>query len=423
MNKGLRGVTPAATMSQVYARNYAESPRIDRKRALQAVKRAAAAVGLKAAKIALLDQLFAYTKAQDWLGSQRPIVWPSNRALARALGISISTMKHHLRGLIEAGLVAYAASPTFQRRGRRDDDDNIIECYGLDLSPIAVRYVELCEIAAQADQAERERRALSYRRTVTRREIEGILANALQQQLDGPWQQLQARLDRLREFRASDLATLATQVDAMDRLLEECQVTQTDHLYGLNLDTVAPEYRPQQTTPQNPISEPCKDQRNGAHAPQLHAKAAFSGKASTDEENVGSGSAPQAPVVPGGGENEADIRHISLGLIREACPEVSDIVPGAFSSWATLQAAADQIGLYAGINPQVIAEARYYLGSDLAVVAVAITLQKHAAGAVARPGAYLRTLVKRGRSGELYLSRSLFALQNARAGISPSARH
>lgn len=53
---------------------------------------------------------------------------------------------------------------------------------------------------------------------------------------------------------------------------------------------------------------------------------------------------------------------------------------------------------------------------DLAVAAVAVTVQKHDLGLVEKPGAYLRTLVKRGRSGQLHISRSLFAMEKGPNG-------
>ena len=77
-------------------------------------------VGKTTSKLALIDQLFASSKACDWtIPGKPPVVWPSNARLARLLGIGISTMKHHLNGLVEAGLVAYSDGPTYQRRGRR----------------------------------------------------------------------------------------------------------------------------------------------------------------------------------------------------------------------------------------------------------------------------------------------------------------
>ncbi|MDT9071535.1 helix-turn-helix domain-containing protein, partial [Escherichia coli] len=74
--------------------------KVTRNDAVRVAKRAAAAMGLKSSKIALIDQLFAASKPADWTtAGVAPVVWPSNERLARDLGISISTMKHHLNGL------------------------------------------------------------------------------------------------------------------------------------------------------------------------------------------------------------------------------------------------------------------------------------------------------------------------------------
>jgi replication initiation protein RepC len=69
----------------------------------------------------------------------------------------------------------------------------------------------------------------------------------------------------------------------------------------------------------------------------------------------------------------------------------------------------------ATINTQVWAEAETYLGADAAIAALAVTIQRADNGQVVNPGAYLRTLVQRGRSGQLRISRSLFALAGAKA--------
>ncbi len=128
-------------------------------------------MGLKAAKIAMIDKLFGYSPASDWNSTgSNPIVWPSNDTLARQLGLSISTARHHLRGLAAAGLIAHVSHPTFQRRGVRDANGNIVEAFGIDLSPIIVRYDELLEIALAYEQQGRERRMLCYQRTQIRRD-------------------------------------------------------------------------------------------------------------------------------------------------------------------------------------------------------------------------------------------------------------
>jgi replication initiation protein RepC len=208
---GVRRVTPGSLAGQRAARRYASDKKVSVKRieALQVAKRAAAAVGLKAAKIAMIDKLFGYSPAADWTRMDAsPIVWPSNDVLARQLGLSVSTARYHLRGLAAAGLIAHSSHPTFQRRGVRDKDGNVVEAFGIDLSPIIIRYDELLAVAEAYEHEHRERRASSYRRTQIRREIEAVLEAARRDELTGDWQQYQARLNRLLESDVSKLGQL-----------------------------------------------------------------------------------------------------------------------------------------------------------------------------------------------------------------------
>lgn len=111
--------------------------------------------------------------------------------------------------------------------------------------------------------------------------------------------------------------------------------------------------------------------------------------------------------------------------MRDACPKLETWVPGAFESWSALRETGRELCGAANINPQVWQEAVGVLGPDLAIAALAVTIQKHDVGLVAKPGAYLRTLIQRGREGELHVSRSLFGMAQAgysgAGGLAPTA--
>jgi replication initiation protein RepC len=324
-------------------------------------------------------------------------------------------MKHHLKGLVEAGLVSYSDHPTYQRRGRRDAEGNIVEAYGIDLSPIATRFAELHDLAEAADYEARERRRLSYRRTVLRKEIQSLIISAVEQRLAGPWGQLQARLDVLREHRAADLDDLRTQVEALDVLREEVESLYGKGFEDRNFDATVSKFRPVQTTAEPSDSESSKNESSRANARQLNPLMA-SGH-STEKKSDGVPRPPQSSKTAAQVLND-DAQMISLPLVQAACPAVRDFAPDAFTDWRTFRASGQVLCAAAGINPQVLQEAQAILGPDLAASALAITVQRSNSGAVAKPGAYLRTLVQRGRDGELHLSRSLFAL--AKAGEPPT---
>lgn len=410
---GLRRSSPETLSAEKFARTYREGkvPAVTRTAALQVAKRAAAAMGLKAAKLALIDQLFGASKPADWrTPGQPPIIWPSNARLARSLGLSVSTMKHHLKGLVEAGLVSYSDHPTYQRRGRRDAEGNIVEAYGIDLSPIATRFAELHELAEAADYEAGERRRLSYRRTILRKEIQSLIISAVEQRLAGPWGQLQARLDVLREHRAVGLHDLRTQVEALDVLREEVESLYGKGFEDRNFDATVSKFRPVQTTAEPSNSESSKHESSRANARQLNPLTA---SGHTTEKKSDEVDASPQPSRSAADILKDDAQMISLPLVQAACPAVRDYAPDAFANWRAFRASGHVLCAAAGINPQVLQEAQAILGPDLAASALAITVQRSNTGAVAKPGAYLRRLVQRGRDGELHLSRSLFALAKA----------
>lgn len=422
---GLRKTNPERLAASEYAREYrqAGTRRITRAAALKAAKRAAAAMGLKASKLALIDQLFAFTKVNDWTDEGvAPVIWPSNVALARGLGVSVSTMKHHLNGLVQAGLIAYSDGPTYQRRGRRDQQGRIIEADGIDLSPIATRFVELSDMADAAEHEAKEWKRFANRRTVLRKEIQALILSARQEGFAGAWDQAQARLDVIREARAADVDELASWVAALESLQQELEAAYNKALHDRNMHSAVSKFRPLLTTaePLNPESSNLPRPRANARDSKL--KAAYGGMAL--EEKPGEAEREeQAQRAPQDVLTE-DLQYISLPLVQDACPSIETYAPGAFASWSALRDTGRDLCRATNINPQVWQEALAVLGPDLAIAALAVTIQKAEVGLVAKPGAYLRRMIQRGRDGELHVSRSLFGMAQAgysgAGGLSPT---
>lgn len=415
----VRRITPAGLAAQRAAREYAGDRTLAVKRieALQLAKRAAAALGLKAAKIAMIDKLFGYSPAADWNSKDAsPIVWPSNQVLAQQLGLSISTARHHIRGLAAVGLIAHASHPTFQRRGVRDDQGNIVEAFGIDLSPLIVRYDELLEIALTYEREGRERRSLCYRRTQIRREIEAILVAAQRDGLVGNWQHFQARLDQLREAGPSDLEQFHKLIEALTALRDDVEGAYQRAAQGSNLDTAVASFRQVQTTADLSSDEDCRTStpaRTDPHTSSAVARSALQ----TSGRKMAEGRFATAPTRRPDFPPADDIGNVSLGLVQSACPALQKHIPDIFNNWTALRSAGRRLCALATINTQVWTEAETYLGADTAIVALAVTMQRADDGQVANPGAYLRTLVQRGRRGQLWISRSLFALAGAKAAI------
>jgi replication initiation protein RepC len=187
---GCRRLTPAHVQVQAIAERFEGLPEgISKGQALAALKQAAQPLGLSPRLRDTIDVLFAFSAPQDWQPGARPIVWPSNRKLETTLGLGRRQVQNVLSALIRANLITPVDSPTGRRWGHRDaKTGKIVEAYGFDLSPIALRYAEFIALAARTAAEERERAALRRRLTIARKAIQQIAETALEHQLtDRDW--------------------------------------------------------------------------------------------------------------------------------------------------------------------------------------------------------------------------------------------
>ena len=194
---------------------------VSKVRALVAVKKVAASLGLKAQDLLLLDTFGAVTQAQDWEAGRRPIVWASNHFLMDQTGFSLATLRRHVRRLCEVGVISMKDSPNGKRWGRRDAEGVIVEAYGFDLAPLAARAEEFEALYADL-QAERAACArLRNAITVTRRMIRAKIGRAVETGLRGPWHALQEAFSALleglpgRSERAGGLEHFLTRIKAL----------------------------------------------------------------------------------------------------------------------------------------------------------------------------------------------------------------
>ncbi|WP_298966901.1 plasmid replication protein RepC [uncultured Roseibium sp.] len=421
LGAGLRRTSPESLQAQRYAEQYTlpQTKLISRNEALKIAKLAAAAMGLKSSKIALIDQLFACSKKSDWeANATPPIVWPSNSRLAQRMGIGISTMKHHLNGLIKAGLVAYRDGPTYQRRGRRDRDGNIVEATGIDLSPITVRFTELSEMVAAAEYEARECKRLAYRRTVLRKEIQSLILSAKDRHLDGPWDHAQARLEAIRERRAYGISELQDQVVDLEALQHEMEDIYDEINQDLNFNTAVSKFKPLQTTKDSSILESSIKNGDALSRDNINSQIA-SGRVAFEKKPKREAEAVQYQNSPSRQPGD-DLEGLSLQLVRDTCPALTSCDPHIFNNWHTLRDSGHNLCVSSGINPQVWQEALEYLGRDIAIAALAVTIQKTDQGLVEKPGAYMRALVRKGCTGDLHISRSLYSMLKMRADALPS---
>src|SRR6516165_8474815 len=184
---GFRRLTPGLLKVDRTAESFAGLPEgvTAHGQLLAALKAAAPRLGLATRLVHAVDWLFKFTQPQDWSAEGRPMVWPSARLQQEALGLSETQTKRLNRCLIEMGIVTMRDSPNGKRYGRRDGKGHIVEAYGFDLSPLAVRYAGFVRLAEEG-RAEREAMGrLRRRATIARKGIVQILETAQDYDLRG----------------------------------------------------------------------------------------------------------------------------------------------------------------------------------------------------------------------------------------------
>ncbi|GAW37335.1 hypothetical protein RA2_04412 [Roseovarius sp. A-2] len=427
-HNGWRKPTPGLVVAEKHAQA-GEQLSIPKSQATSAAKRVAAAIGLRAQDLLLLDTFAAFTQPQDWEQGRRPIVWASNNFLMEQTGFSLSTLRRHVRRLAELGLIWIKDSPNGKRYGRRDEDGVIVEAYGFDLAPLAARTEEFETLHAQL----KEERALcaSLRNvvTITRRVIRAKIDRALESGLRGPWKQLEEEFAVLlqglpkRTTAANRLMDIVDWFKAFKDRVEQAfeaafdcpeesdakpsplQVFSTDNVIPINVNMTP-------TGVSNDTHILTTNQHDPVNSNRFETKHA-------------AGVAPEMPKSEGvdrlEGEN-LDIAwsthtnkrtsEVDIPMLMATCPHFAEMARavggGYIRNWNELHRAAGQIRGMAGISEDAWNLSQKALGPVVASAAIALIFDKHTTGEVKSPGGYLRGMVEKARAGDLHLDRSFY---------------
>jgi len=377
-------------------------------RFLAAFQEAEPYLGLPPQAFKLVAWLVKMTQPQDWRQGSRPIAWPCASRQAEFLAMSPSRVKTLNRALYEAGIFVLRDSPTGKRYGRRDPDGRIIEAYGFDLSPLAFRYEEFIHLAAEA-RAERERmRALKKRATCARRAIAQIgetLAGL--GPLPQEWPQLAAETANLvfairRAGSSDDLALIVKGL--------ESRKAQAEAWGKAASETMNP-------SPVGPENEPHTISTNLASYPSDTVLA--SEESSRGEER------PQSPPAGHEAIRETEenpsfksferVESIKPAELVQLAPRLADHVAAEFPGWAdVVNAAGDGLRHELGVSQALWGEACLAVGRQIAAVALAVVSTKPNSHFTRGAGGYFAAMIKRAKSGELRLDRSLWKLRRER---------
>jgi replication initiation protein RepC len=115
----------------------------------------------------------------------------------------------------------------------------------------------------------------------------------------------------------------------------------------------------------------------------------------------------------------AQRRQFPLGMVLEACPDVSDYARHGITSWRDLVVTAELVMSVLGVSPSAWEDACSILGEEDAAIVVAAILQR--AEAIKSPGGYLRNLTERARAGEFSIGPLLMSLLRKRTTMHRNA--
>lgn len=373
---------------------------VDKYEALRELTVARGAFGVTDRALSVLQALLSFRPGQALGGNaERPVVYPSNRALSERLnGMPDSTLRRHLAALVRAGLIIRRDSPNGKRYVRRGQDETV--AFGFDLSPLATRHDEIIEAAREARAAQERHRRLRETVSLMRRDLAALAAYGAETRPEvAVW------------GRYADLAALTARA-LRRRLTGEDLEEMRDELQGA-LEEVRPFLDPTDT-----------EEMNGrAAAFERHHQ--NSNKESCDleptlENNKMTETTPSDVKVRDDSEESADptfaqTRRPSfpLYLVLKACPSIKEFYGGEIRHWHDLFNAANHVRPALGVSPSAWGEAVRELGPEEASVVLVAILERFSE--INAPGGYLRALTRKAAEGAFSSGPMVMALLNKAA--------
>jgi len=428
---GWRKPTPGLLQAERFA-EIGERLSVPKTRAIVAVKKIAAAIGLKSQDLLLLDTFGAVTQPQDWEEGRRPIVWASNHFLMEQTGFSLATLRRHARRLCEVGVISMKDSPNGKRWGRRDEDGVIIEAYGFDLAPLASRAEEFEALYAHLQAERAECATLRNAITVTRRMIRAKLEKAMEAGLRGPWGDLgetfRALLETIpgRSERARGLEEFLAKIRSLLAVVEKSFEEAFD--WPPKSDAENPEKNKLETDNSTNITP--TSLKNETHIlttnePYPVTRNRFETKHAGDvapkELGIAPVERPEKVDLDIAWSTHGDRRksEVDIPMLMASCPHFAEMARdahGFMRDWNDVHRAAGTLRPVVGISEDAWHVANKVLGPAAAAASIALIFDKSTNGEVKSPGGYLRGLIEKAQLGELHLDRSFYGRLNGAGG-------
>ncbi len=383
----------------------------------------AARLGWSSRQVSLTETLIGVTTARDWKASSRPMVWLSQDALKQLFHCnSDSTVRYHLRRLMELGVLAMRDSTNCHRKVLYDPQTGERIPFGLDLSPIATLLPIVLQTAEDAEEEHHKRYLQRQQIKSLRKSNKETLEQAIEDSRlpgdDPETLRLQSRIEALWPTAALTRLSLS----ALFELRHDAEQLEADLVATL---TPAPP-----PAPPDDLSAASNLDGKPTNIRCLTSEKPLQPITITNESKieipVAAGPEPSTsphpatlPAAHPGPERENCSRRPSprskappAWLIFEALPPsfAAHLPEGAEPTSTDFQAAANLTRSRLGVSPSAWREACQQLSPDGAALAIAVVTSRSDAGEIRSAGGYLRGMLDAARKGELDLSKSLWGM-------------
>ncbi len=392
---GRRTLTLAHVANQALAKTRPPEKAVHKWTVFRTICSAKERIGVSERALAVLDALLTF-HPETVLTGEDLIVWPSNQQLAlRAHGMAPATLRRHIAALVDAGLIVRRDSPNGKRYARKGRGGDVELAFGFDLSPIVVRAETFGTWAEEVLAEERALKLVRERITLCRRDIAKMITTGIEEGVptqgsgQGPatWADIHAVFRGIvgRVPRTASQAELAPLADELSLLADEVLNILESHTETQNISAneSQTERHKQNSNPDTLIElEPVSRKDKGASVEPLSAKARM----------------PEG-VYP-------------LGMVLDACPDLSDYAKGGISNWRDFLATVGVVRPMLGISPSAWDTAQAVMGETQAAIVVAAILQRGAT--ISSAGGYIRDLTRRAGEGAFSVGPMLMALIGSR---------
>jgi replication initiation protein RepC len=381
---GRRPLSLAMVASQAVAKTCLPETAVHKWQVFRAVCEGKAAIGVSDRALAVLNALLTFHPETALTGDGELIVFPSNVQLAlRAHGMPATTLRRQLAALVESGLLIRRDSPNGKRYARKGEGGQIEQAFGFDLTPLVARAAEFERLAKEVKA---ERRALTLVReriTLCRRDIVKMIATGVEEGVPADWRAFHAAYTALaaripRKATRAELEPLAAE---LGQLVGEIRIILENHVKTDKTDANESHFG--------------RHIQNSNPKPPIESELGF-------RKSQGASAEPQSDTPP------TPQRSFPLGMVLQACPDITDYARNGIGSWRDLIAAASLVRSMLGVSPSAWEDACQALGAEDASVVIAAILQR--GEAIKSAGGYLRNLTEKARGGQFSLGPVLMAL-------------